>query len=56
MAVLVEDATSPRGEISGGGLAGPIAEAVMQAVLGPDDVRTSDGDPTGRARATAMSA
>ncbi|MFJ5531307.1 penicillin-binding transpeptidase domain-containing protein [Streptomyces sp. NPDC093261] len=33
VAVVVEDATGARGEISGGGDAGPIAKAVMEAVL-----------------------
>ncbi|PBC61269.1 penicillin-binding protein [Streptomyces sp. Tue6028] len=34
VAVVVEDAAADRGEISGGGNAGPIAKAVMKAVLG----------------------
>ncbi|MBW1601810.1 penicillin-binding protein 2 [Streptomyces sp. JJ66] len=34
VAVVVEDSNAERGEISGGGLAAPIAKSVMQAVLG----------------------
>jgi len=34
VAVLVESTSTTRSEISGGGLAGPIAKAVMEAVLG----------------------
>jgi peptidoglycan glycosyltransferase len=34
VAVVVEDASADRGEISGGGDAAPIAKAVMEAVLG----------------------
>ena len=34
IAVLVESTSTTRSEISGGGLAGPIAKAVMEAVLG----------------------
>lgn len=33
VAVVVEDGSADRGEISGGGLAGPIAKNVMQAVI-----------------------
>jgi peptidoglycan glycosyltransferase len=33
VAVFIEDANVARGEISGGGLAGPIAKAVMEAVI-----------------------
>ncbi|MPZ60694.1 MAG: penicillin-binding protein 2 [Propionibacteriales bacterium] len=33
VAVFVEDANVPRSEITGGGLAGPIARAVMEAVI-----------------------
>jgi cell division protein FtsI/penicillin-binding protein 2 len=33
VAVVVEDGAADRGDISGGGLAAPIAKAVMQAVL-----------------------
>ncbi|WP_149823482.1 peptidoglycan D,D-transpeptidase FtsI family protein [Streptomyces tailanensis] len=33
VAVVVEDGSADRGEISGGGLAGPIAKSVMQAVI-----------------------
>lgn len=33
VAVFVEDANVPRSEISGGGLAGPIAKSVMEAVI-----------------------
>jgi penicillin-binding protein A len=33
VAVLIEDANVPRSEITGGGLAGPIAKAVMEAVI-----------------------
>jgi peptidoglycan glycosyltransferase len=35
VAVLVEDANVPREAITGGGLAGPIAKAVMEAVIAP---------------------
>ena len=36
MAVLVESRSRrPRGEIAGGGLGGPIAKAVMEAVINP---------------------
>ncbi|MCX2924287.1 penicillin-binding transpeptidase domain-containing protein [Streptomyces sp. NEAU-W12] len=35
VAVVVEDASASRREISGGGTAAPIARAVMEAVLGP---------------------
>ncbi|MET7681068.1 penicillin-binding transpeptidase domain-containing protein [Streptomyces sp. NPDC005423] len=35
VAVVVEDASAHRGEISGGGDAAPIAKAVMEAVLAP---------------------
>ena len=35
VAVLVEDANVARAAITGGGLAGPIAKAVMEAVIGP---------------------
>ncbi|MFI5684022.1 penicillin-binding transpeptidase domain-containing protein [Streptomyces sp. NPDC051636] len=35
VAVVVEDASADRGDISGGGDAAPIAKAVMEAVLGP---------------------
>jgi cell division protein FtsW (lipid II flippase)/cell division protein FtsI/penicillin-binding protein 2 len=35
VAVVVEDATARRGDISGGGVAAPIARAVMEAVLHP---------------------
>jgi peptidoglycan glycosyltransferase len=35
VAVLVENAGVDRGEISGNGLAAPIAKAVMEAVLNP---------------------
>jgi peptidoglycan glycosyltransferase len=34
VAVVVEDAAADRGDITGGGFAGPIARAVMEAVLG----------------------
>ncbi|MCX4988475.1 MULTISPECIES: penicillin-binding transpeptidase domain-containing protein [unclassified Streptomyces] len=34
VAVVVEDAAAHRGDITGGGFAGPIARAVMEAVLG----------------------
>jgi cell division protein FtsI/penicillin-binding protein 2 len=34
VAVVVEDSNARRDDISGGGLAAPIAKAVMQAVLG----------------------
>ncbi len=34
VAVVVEDASADRGEISGGGNAAPIAREVMRAVLG----------------------
>ena len=34
VAVFVEDANVPLSEISGGGLAGPIAKSVMEAVIG----------------------
>jgi peptidoglycan glycosyltransferase len=34
VAVVVEDASANRGEISGGGDAAPIARDVMRAVLG----------------------
>ncbi|MGW1066513.1 penicillin-binding transpeptidase domain-containing protein [Streptomyces aureus] len=34
VAVVVEDAAARRGDITGGGFAGPIARAVMEAVLG----------------------
>jgi cell division protein FtsI/penicillin-binding protein 2 len=34
VAVVVEDASADRGEISGGGTAAPIAREVMRAVLG----------------------
>ena len=34
MAVLVQDAGVERDEISGSGLAAPIAKAVMEAVIG----------------------
>jgi peptidoglycan glycosyltransferase len=33
VAVVVEDASADRGEITGGGVAAPIAKAVMTAVL-----------------------
>jgi peptidoglycan glycosyltransferase len=33
VAVVVEDASGNRGEITGGGMAAPIARAVMEAVL-----------------------
>ncbi|MFE1289114.1 penicillin-binding transpeptidase domain-containing protein [Streptomyces sp. NPDC058751] len=35
VAVVVEDAAAERGDITGGGFAGPIARGVMEAVLGP---------------------
>ena len=35
VAVVVEDASADRGEITGGGIAAPIARAVMEAVLDP---------------------
>ncbi|MFJ4813218.1 penicillin-binding transpeptidase domain-containing protein [Streptomyces longwoodensis] len=35
VAVVVEDASADRGDITGGGMAAPIARAVMQAVLDP---------------------
>jgi peptidoglycan glycosyltransferase len=39
VAVVVEDASARRGDISGGGVAAPIARAVMQAVLNSKPVR-----------------
>ena len=33
VAVVVEDAAADRGDITGGGVAAPIARAVMEAVL-----------------------
>jgi cell division protein FtsI/penicillin-binding protein 2 len=35
VAVVVEDASADRGDITGGGMAAPIARAVMEAVLDP---------------------
>ncbi|MFD3517200.1 penicillin-binding transpeptidase domain-containing protein [Streptomyces sp. NPDC058657] len=35
VAVVVEDSQARRGDITGGGLAAPVARSVMQAVLGP---------------------
>ncbi|MEU6776674.1 penicillin-binding transpeptidase domain-containing protein [Streptomyces sp. NPDC046759] len=52
VAVVVEDASAHRGEISGGGDAAPIAREVMRAVLGqgpagPGDGREAPARPTG---------
>jgi peptidoglycan glycosyltransferase len=45
VAVVVEDAAADRGDITGGGMAAPIAKAVMEAVLagGGDGPRASGG-------------
>jgi peptidoglycan glycosyltransferase len=40
VAVVVEDASADRGDITGGGMAAPIARAVMEAVLA-----TGEGSP-----------
>jgi peptidoglycan glycosyltransferase len=36
VAVVVEDASADRADISGGGFAAPIAGAVMEAAIGSD--------------------
>jgi penicillin-binding protein A len=43
VAVVVEDASAVRGEISGGGDAAPIARAVMAAALASEVRRSRDG-------------